>query len=140
MTKRASGAQKNDSVAFWWTSVWTVIYGIAFLPLLLVFGIWTFVVFENGFSWPKAIMLLIDLCIPFSLPTSIYLMRRYHNCGKYDMTYLAGCIPWVVVGALFFINSLLSGLQNLWKDLFVYPWYASGTPTSCIPHLISTFN
>jgi len=139
MTEHESRVQKENSPAVWWTIVWSLIYGILFLPLLFVFGIWIFVIFEDGFSWIKATS-IFGLCIPFSLPASIYLMWRYHNRGKYDMTYFAGCLPWMIVGALFLVEYLLSGLQNLWKDIVVFPWHASGTPASCIPHLISTLS
>ncbi len=129
--------QQEDSTAIWWTIIWTLIYGILFLPLLFFFGIWTFVIFEGGFAWIKIIPVFVSLCISFSLLASIYLMRRYLNCGRYDMTYFAGCIPWMVVGAILLIDYLLCGLQNLWKDLFAFPWHASGTPITCIPQLFS---
>jgi len=117
MTEHESREQKEDSAAFSWTIVWTLIYGILFLPILFFFGIWAFVIFEGGFSWIKATTIIVDLCIPFSLPASIYLMWRYHNLSKYDMTYFAGCIPWMVVGAILLINYLSCGLQNLWLDI-----------------------
>jgi hypothetical protein len=120
-TEHESGVQKEDTTAVWWTVIWSLIYGILLLPLLFIFGIWIFVIFEDGFSWIKAIWALIGLCIPFSLPASIYLMWRYHKHGQYDMTYFAGCIPWMVVGSLFFIDYLFSYLQNLWKDIIVFP-------------------
>ena len=138
MTKYEHRVQKDDTAADWWTIIWSLIYGILFLPLLFIFGIWTFVIFEESFSWSKAALVFVGLCIPFSLPASIYLMWRYHKHGQYDMTYLAGCMPWMIVGALFLIEFLFSSLQNLWNDIVVFPWHASGTSTSCIPHLIST--
>lgn len=140
MTHHESREQKEDTVAVWWTIIWSLIYGILFLPLLFVFGIWIFVIFEEGFSWIKATSALVGLSIPFSLPASIYLMWRYHRLGQYDMTYFAGCMPWMIVGALFLIECLFNYLQNLWKEIVVFPWHASGTPTSYIPHLFSALS
>jgi hypothetical protein len=137
MKEHESGVQKEDTTAVWWTIIWSLIYGILFLPLIFIFGIWIFVIFEDGFSWIKATSALVGLSIPFSLPASIYLMWRYHNRGNYGMIYLAGCMPWMIVGTLFLIEQLFSVLQNLWKEIVVFPWHASGTPTSCIPHLFS---
>ena len=44
-------------------------------------------------------------------------MWRYHRQDQYDMTYFAGCMPWMIVGAFFFIECLFSYLQNLWKEI-----------------------
>lgn len=130
--------KEKDSAVDWWAIIWSLIYGFAFFPLLFVFVIWAFVLLEEGFSWISTPSAIIGFCIPFSLPASIYLMWRYHNRGKYGMIYVAGCMPWMIVGALFLIDHLFSLLQNLWTDLFAFPWHASGTPTSSISQLIST--
>lgn len=134
----SSVQKEKDSAVDWWAIIWSLIYGFAFLPLLFVFVIWAFVLLEEGFSWISTLSAIVGFCIPLSLPSSIYLMWRYHNRGKYGMIYLAGCMPWMIVGALFLIEQLLTVLQNLWKEIVVFPWHASGTPTSFIPHLFST--
>ncbi len=133
----SSVQKEKDSAVDWWAIIWSLIYGFAFFPLLFVFVIWAFVLLEEGFSWISTLSVLVGFSIPLSLPISIYLMWQYHNRGKYGAIYLVGCIPWMIVGSFFFIGSLFSYLQNLWKDIVVFPWHASGTPTSCIPHLFS---
>lgn len=113
MTKLENEEQRDDTASMWWTLIWSVVYGVLFIPILFIFGVWTFAILEDGLSWYKITSVLLGLCIPFSLPVSIYLMRRYYNRNKYDMTYFAACIPWIVVGALFLIDYLLSSIQKL---------------------------
>lgn len=96
------------------TIVWTVIYALLFFPLLFLFVVLAFVIFESNPSWASVGIILIDFCIPLSLPISIYLMWSNYKGRRYAP--IAWSLPFIITITLLTLEYLIDSALKFFSS------------------------